>query len=85
MELTFRISQSGEIIGLWNDMLADLPAKDVRVTRASEVEFEEALGGWTVEVVDPPCCLLAIFSRRADALAAERDFLHDRIRKGELN
>jgi len=73
---------------LYDDRLALSVLGPVVVTRASNVEWDAALGGWTVQFADgmylledrdPVTAAFAIpkvFDKRADALAAEVAAIH---------
>ena len=68
-----KISEDGMCVtGIYADCLQGLG--DIHVTRASTVEFNDAIGRWVVEPKIGPyagTCLRETFERRGDALAAE--------------
>lgn len=78
MKKRFKISPDGNVVGLWDDVLAGLG--EAKVSRASRVEFNEEHGGWQVELCigpDAGCFLPQLFERRKDALGAEVSYLND--------
>ena len=73
-----KIAGDGSVAGIYSDMLASLGKASI--CRASEVEFNHALGKWVVELKIGPyagACLMQAFERREDALAAEVALLNE--------
>ena len=79
----FIIREDGSVNGLWSDFLSELDA-DKQITRASQVEFDSALWGWTVEILlgkFAGCFLPRIFKRRSDALESEVNFFNTNMQQ----
>jgi hypothetical protein len=76
-----KISSDGSTVtGLHTDMLVKLGRPEI--TRASEVEFDSDMEAWTVKILFGPqagTMLPGFFARRADALAAEREFFNTQM------
>jgi hypothetical protein len=71
-------ADGSKVLGLYTDLLVGL-GESTKIVRASEVEYDNALGGWTVKIVSGPFSgkvFDTVFEKRADALAAEREFFN---------
>ena len=78
------IEPDGTVRGLYSDELADAlrGVGPVTVERASQVEYDNGLGGWTVQVEVEPRPLVGTFRRRDEALRWERAYLDARLAGG---
>ena len=78
-----KISRNGMFAsGLYADFLQGLG--DMRVERASVIEFNEVIGRWVIEPKVGPysgTCLVQTFERRRDALTAEISLLTEQHQK----
>jgi hypothetical protein len=77
-----KISPDGTVVfGPHNDMFVDFGKQNI--VRASEVEFCQEIGRWTVTMIyGPQCCLVQTFDRRSDALSAEIDYINSQLVQG---
>lgn len=64
------VRPGGTVVGIYTDLLPWRRLGTLSVERASRVEFDAGLEGWTVEFSDGTA-LVGSWARRADALAAE--------------
>jgi hypothetical protein len=81
----YRIGPEGELVGLWDDKLAGLGQPSI--SRASNVEFDNGLSGWRVEILvgpDAGTFLPGIYTVRKDALKAEVAYLTELIRTNQI-
>lgn len=74
----FVIDPSGVVRGLYTDNVDLLTLGPLRVTRASEVEFDPVRQGWVVMILDSGE-RLGPFARRDRAIEAEIDLLTARL------
>jgi hypothetical protein len=76
-----KISSDGTTVScLHADMLAELGRQSI--IRASNVEFDNELGKWTVQILVGPDAgkyLDEVFDKRESALAAESEYLNDQL------
>jgi hypothetical protein len=71
----------GVMLTLWNDDMSLEGFGALRVTRASNVEFDDDAQAWFVALPSGEK-IAAGFARRADALAWEVSWANDQIRSG---
>lgn len=72
------IAKDGSSQFVYNDLLAPLAARPGSVTtRASHVEWDKEGNGWTADMRPSGGPVLGPFALRAEALAAERQWLAD--------
>lgn len=86
MNKVLKIMADGSVEGLWDDMLSDMGEPSVK--RASNVEYDEELKGWTVKILVGESAgkyLPGVFKKRGDALDAEVIFLNQELVEGCLN
>ena len=87
--MKIKILPNGDIEMLYTDAIPLHEIGEVSVRRASEVEYDHARGGWTVQFVSggwlgadgglADAAASAVFRSRRDALAAEVRYLEARL------
>ncbi len=86
MEYVVVIDTDGTMIGLWSDELIGLyevEKGEVKVERASHVEFCDGCLGWHVYEVDMNAYMTPMkFETRASALAWEKEEIERRLIEG---
>lgn len=85
MKKIYKISQTGNVEGLWDDLLTDIG--EPKIKRASEVEYSNEAGGWTVKILVglfAGCYLPKAYKKRKEALESEVVFLNQELLEGRL-
>lgn len=72
------VIRQGQLSTLYTDKLPLHQLGRLEVTRASNVEYDNVRGGWTVELADGTM-LDGCWARREDALAAEVEVVNSRL------
>jgi hypothetical protein len=82
-----RISPDGkEVLHLYDDKICELTGKHstLKITRATDVFYDNEIGKWRVEMLVAGYCLPESFTKRSEALAYEKKILEHRLRNGEV-
>lgn len=74
----FMVDASGDLDGLYTDIVDLRSLGTLNVERASHVEFDNEHQGWTVSFSDGQS-LCRVFTSRDEALAAEVVYLQSRL------